>query len=67
MGSHLLSLWADLFSRKKSRQLLTADVLRDTFLFRTLDRYELRYLATLTHERTYQPGEVIFHQVIHYA
>ncbi len=39
-----------------------AEILKENILFQTLDRRELKYLAGLVYERTYQPDEPIFHQ-----
>lgn len=62
MDQHPHFLWRDLFRREKSGDTLILSTLRENILFRTLSKAETRYLATLVHERTYQPEEPVFQQ-----
>jgi CRP/FNR family cyclic AMP-dependent transcriptional regulator len=62
MEQHPHFLWRDLFRREKSGDNLVLATLRENVLFRTLSKAELKYLANLVHERTYQPEEPVFQQ-----
>jgi CRP-like cAMP-binding protein len=55
-------LWRDLFRREKSASDPLLQALKANVLFQTLEKDELRYLAGVVHERSYQPEESVFEQ-----
>ena len=54
-------LWDNLF-RKDAREQEIEDVLKENYIFKTLNRVELLFIKDLFHLRTYRPGETIFTQ-----
>src|ERR1700749_4812960 len=54
-------LWENFFRRDQAERT-ELEVLRNTYLFETLSKKELRFLKETVHVRTYRPGEIIFRQ-----
>ncbi len=54
-------MWENFF-RKDSAERSELEVLRNTYLFQTLSRKELRFLKETVHVRSYRPGEIVFRQ-----
>ncbi len=64
MASHLNTkqdgLWANIFAKKETSNTDVIDVLKNSPLFSTLNKSELKEFETITHLRHYQAKDVIF-------
>ncbi|NOX37432.1 MAG: cyclic nucleotide-binding domain-containing protein [Calditrichaeota bacterium] len=56
------SFWGNIFKTKEKKEEGITAVLKKIPIFEELSRRELSSIERILHQRTYRPGEIIFHQ-----